>query len=51
MRVQQAQFLRVYMAQLRRKLEADPAHPQNLLTEQGVGYRLRCEPLAGEPSR
>jgi two-component system KDP operon response regulator KdpE len=51
MRVQQAQFLRVYMAQLRRKLEADPAHPQNLLTEQGVGYRLSGEPLAGEPSR
>ena len=51
MRVQQAQFLRVYMAQLRRKLEADPAHPQYLLTEQGVGYRLSGEPLAGEPSR
>ena len=51
MRVQQAQFLRVYMAQLRRKLEADPAHPQILLTEQGVGYRLSGEPLAGEPSR
>jgi two-component system KDP operon response regulator KdpE len=33
-------YLRVYMAQLRRKLEADPAHPQHLLTEPGLGYRL-----------
>jgi two-component system KDP operon response regulator KdpE len=51
MRVQQAHFLRVYMAQLRRKLEADPAHPQYLLTEQGVGYRLGGEPMTGEPGR
>ncbi len=34
-------YLRVYMAQLRHKLEADPARPQILQTEQGVGYRLR----------
>ena len=33
-------YLRVYIAQLRRKLEADPAHPRHLLTEPGVGYRL-----------
>lgn len=33
-------YVRVYMAQLRRKLEADPARPQHLLTETGVGYRL-----------
>jgi two-component system, OmpR family, KDP operon response regulator KdpE len=31
------------MAQLRRKLEADPARPKNLLTEPGVGYRLVSE--------
>lgn len=37
---EQAQYLRVYMAQLRRKLELDPARPQHLLTEPGVGYRL-----------
>lgn len=37
---EQAQYLRVYMAQLRRKLEADPARPRFLLTEPGVGYRL-----------
>jgi two-component system KDP operon response regulator KdpE len=34
-------YVRVYMAQLRRKLEADPARPQWLQTEPGVGYRLR----------
>jgi two-component system KDP operon response regulator KdpE len=33
-------YLRLYMAQLRAKLEADPAQPQRLLTEPGVGYRL-----------
>ncbi len=38
-----AQYLRVYMAQLRRKLEADPARPRHLLTEPGVGYRLITE--------
>jgi two-component system KDP operon response regulator KdpE len=30
----------VYVAQLRRKLEADPAHPRHLVTEPGLGYRL-----------
>ena len=38
--VEQAQYLRVYMGQLRRKLETDPARPQFLRTEPGVGYRL-----------
>jgi two-component system KDP operon response regulator KdpE len=33
-------YLRLYMGQLRTKLEADPADPQRLLTEPGVGYRL-----------
>jgi two-component system, OmpR family, KDP operon response regulator KdpE len=37
---EQAQYLRVYMTQLRRKLEADPARPRYLRTETGVGYRL-----------
>ncbi|MCO4254193.1 response regulator [Pseudarthrobacter cellobiosi] len=36
----EANYLRVYMAQLRRKLEADPAKPRHLLTEPGVGYRF-----------
>ncbi|MBX9399460.1 response regulator [Streptomyces sp. TRM72054] len=33
-------YLRVYMAQLRRKLEADPSHPRYLVTEPGMGYRF-----------
>ncbi|HEU4491847.1 MAG TPA: response regulator [Jiangellales bacterium] len=33
-------YLRVYLAQLRRKLEDDPARPRHLITEPGVGYRL-----------
>jgi two-component system KDP operon response regulator KdpE len=33
-------YLRVYLAQLRRKLEPDPAHPRYLITESGVGYRF-----------
>ncbi|MCA2206733.1 response regulator [Nocardia rosealba] len=33
-------YLRVYLAQLRRKLEDDPAHPRHLLTEPGMGYRF-----------
>ncbi len=35
--------LRVYIASLRRKLEAEPSQPQLLLTEPGVGYRLRAD--------
>lgn len=34
-------YLRVYLAQLRRKLETDPANPQHLLTETGLGYRFQ----------
>ncbi|RFS84850.1 response regulator [Actinomadura spongiicola] len=34
-------YLRQYMAQLRRKLESDPAHPRHLLTEPGMGYRFQ----------
>jgi two-component system KDP operon response regulator KdpE len=38
----QTQYLRVYMAQLRHKLENSPSRPQFLTTEPGVGYRLRA---------
>ncbi|KYF75813.1 response regulator [Sorangium cellulosum] len=38
----QTHYLRVYMAQLRHKLERDPARPQMLITEPGVGYRLKA---------
>ncbi len=38
---EQSHYVRVYMAQLRQKLEADPARPRLLVTEPGVGYRLK----------
>lgn len=41
--VQETHYLRVFMAGLRRKIEADPAQPRYLLTEQGVGYRFAVE--------
>src|SRR5262245_39074001 len=40
---EQIHYLRVYMLQLRRKLEADPTRPRYLQTEPGVGYRLATE--------
>jgi two-component system KDP operon response regulator KdpE len=39
--------LRLYMAQLRRKLEPDPARPRWLITEPGMGYRYQPDPEAG----
>jgi two-component system, OmpR family, KDP operon response regulator KdpE len=44
--VDDTQYVRVYVGQLRQKLESDPARPRYLLTEPGVGYRLR---LVEEP--
>lgn len=40
---EEAHYIRVYMGQLRHKLEPDPANPRALTTEPGVGYRLRTE--------
>ena len=37
-----AQYLRVYVRQLRQKIEADPEQPKYILTETGIGYRLRA---------
>jgi two-component system KDP operon response regulator KdpE len=37
-----AQYLRVYVRQLRQKIEADPERPEFILTETGIGYRLRA---------
>ena len=37
-----AQYLRVYVRQLRQKIEADPERPHYVLTETGIGYRLRA---------
>ena len=39
-RTSSTHYLRIYMKQLREKLEADPVQPKHLLTETGVGYRL-----------
>jgi two-component system KDP operon response regulator KdpE len=36
------QYLRVYVRQLRRKIEADPERPHYIMTETGIGYRLRA---------
>jgi two-component system KDP operon response regulator KdpE len=41
--IEQSHYLRVYMAQLRHKLETEPARPRWLITEPGVGYRLRTD--------
>lgn len=41
--VEQTHYLRVYMAHLREKLEANHAQPQLFITEPGVGYRLVCQ--------
>ncbi len=41
---EQVQYLRVYMRELRHKLEQNPAQPKHFLTELGVGYRLKLEP-------
>ncbi|MEV0675619.1 response regulator [Actinosynnema sp. NPDC050436] len=37
----QTHYLRVYLAQLRRKLEPEPSHPRHLITEPGLGYRFQ----------
>ena len=42
----QTHYVRVHMADLRKKIESDPARPSLLVTEPGVGYRLR-EPASG----
>ena len=51
--VEQTHYLRVYMANLRRKLEADPARPRFLRTEPGVGYRSAhrvTRPASAQPA-
>ncbi|HJT24377.1 MAG TPA: response regulator [bacterium] len=39
----QVQYLRIYVYQLRQKIEADPDRPRYILTESGVGYRLKAD--------
>jgi len=45
-------YLRLYMSQLRKKLERDPSNPRHLLTEAGMGYRLQAtvKPAPGPPA-
>ena len=40
---EETHYLRIFMAQLRHKLEADPTHPKYFITEPGVGYRLKTD--------
>jgi two-component system KDP operon response regulator KdpE len=40
--VEQTEYTRVYVGQLRKKIESDPGNPRLLLTESGIGYRLEC---------
>jgi two-component system KDP operon response regulator KdpE len=46
----EVQYLRVFIKQLRKKLEPDPARPQYILTEPWLGYRFRLPEHAGEES-
>lgn len=48
-KLDQQHYLRIYMTGLRRKLELNPAQPEYLLTETGIGYRLRGEILGDLP--
>jgi two-component system KDP operon response regulator KdpE len=40
---EETQYVRIYISQLRKKLEDDPEHPQIFITESGVGYRLKID--------
>jgi two-component system KDP operon response regulator KdpE len=41
---EESQYTRVYVGQLRKKLEDDPNDPKYFITESGIGYRLSIEP-------
>ncbi|TMB97013.1 MAG: response regulator transcription factor, partial [Chloroflexi bacterium] len=43
----EAHYLHVYVARLRKKIEPDPQQPRQIITEPGVGYRLLTEPTNG----
>jgi two-component system, OmpR family, KDP operon response regulator KdpE len=45
--VHETGYLRLYIGQLRKKLEPDPAHPRHILTETGMGYRFEPDPPGG----
>jgi two-component system KDP operon response regulator KdpE len=48
--VHEPHYVRVFMANLRKKLERNPSRPELLITEQGVGYRFRERPADGYPA-
>jgi len=41
--IEQSQYLRVFIAQVRKKIEDDPNHPEIIITESGIGYRFIAE--------
>lgn len=41
--IEQSQYLRVFIAQIRKKIEDDPNHPEIIITESGIGYRFIAE--------
>jgi two-component system KDP operon response regulator KdpE len=49
--VQATQYLRVFIGQLRQKIETDPAEPQIILTEPGIGYRFMADDMLRIPPR
>jgi len=49
--VNDTHYLRIYMKQLRDKLEADPVRPQHLITETGVGYRLLADEVRADDAQ
>ena len=46
---EQGHYLRIYVRQLRQRLEDDPSHPRFLVTETGIGYRLLVDPVDDRP--
>lgn len=48
---QSPEMLRIFMTRLRRKVEPDPVRPRVLITEPGIGYRLRVHPLEASPEQ
>lgn len=47
---EQGHYLRIYVRQLRQRLEDDPSHPRFLVTETGIGYRLLVDPADDRPA-
>jgi two-component system, OmpR family, KDP operon response regulator KdpE len=48
---EETNYLRIFVAQIRRKLEPDPAHPRYFITEPGMGYRFQARDRPGAPGQ